>query len=74
MRAGLGHIRRILHPRVIITRGQGADEAFLVRGVGAHAAYSSMTHITLPSRAPDYKWIADLDSSSLAGMSYFPLC
>lgn len=71
VRAGLGHIRRILHPKVIITRGEGADEAFLVRGVGAHAAYSSVAHIVLPNRTPDYKWIADLDSSSLAGMSFF---
>lgn len=67
VKAGLGHISMTLRPPVIVTRDESEEEPFFMRGIKRGAAKGFMTHISLPTRAADCRWITDLDAFSLSG-------
>ncbi|KAK2746355.1 hypothetical protein FQN57_003237 [Myotisia sp. PD_48] len=65
VKTALGHLHDILRPGIVITRAS-EDHAFFEDGIRTTISRMGMTHINLPKRASNFKWIADLDSSSLA--------
>ncbi|KAF3483178.1 uncharacterized protein GIQ15_02502 [Arthroderma uncinatum] len=65
VKAAMVHMYRVLNPRAIITRDAEHEESFFMDAVEFRAYQMRMTHIALPSSMSNFKWIADLDSSSL---------
>lgn len=61
-----------MHPQAIIVDGSYVEEPFFLRVMRAEASNLGVTLVDLPGDALNrLKWMAKLDSASLAGMTSF---
>jgi hypothetical protein len=68
VKAALGHIAKKINPRILITHDDIREEPYFWAGMRARANELDLTHLALPGRAANFKWVANLDASSLEGI------